>query len=503
MPKTQHKCDLCGKPLRNLADAKRVYDRTCPGFRALHIQSVAHIRPHLPPPLPPVEVQVEETPPEPLKYRSSGLPDRHRKAPARLNDAAPAPPPRVRRQQRANMSAVSMAPAPTPASTEPKAPRTYIQTEPNAYGLYKVYPRRPTHDPDDGLTIVDLYQVPLPTQSSLNELLPPPEPCITSRKRARVLLLALIDLSKTSFDPTQKPNRTASTYTISRFPFQPKKFLDDLDKKGIEPLGVNEKWIQGSVLLKLPCAGRKQKEIDAPEFTITDIHYRPLLDPIREVLQGPLFKNFHTTLRFDPTFDPNQSTSPDIPLDEHNPRLNGHGLPELPPHHEEVFGEIYTSAAMLEAYHSIPQPPPPQSPDDPIESIVVALMEWSNATHLAQFGTASLWPCYTFFGNHPKAYRGKPSLNAGFHQAYFTTLPNSIRDAYRKEYGQDMSDDVYRHLKRELMHRIWDLLLSEDFMDAYDNGIKIRCWDGIVRLIFPRFFIYGADYPEKVLLATI
>ncbi|KAF7293522.1 hypothetical protein MIND_01130500 [Mycena indigotica] len=286
-------------------------------------------------------------------------------------------------------------------------------------------------------------------------------------------------------------------------PFSTKKFLDDLDKKGIEPLGVNDKWIQGSVMLKLPCVGRHQKEIDAPQFTVTNIYYRPLLDTIREVLQGPLFQTFHTTpfsLRYDPTFD---FASGDILLDDAQPTLNEHGLPQLPPNHEEVFGEIYTSRAMLEAYHSIPQPPPPESPESPVESIIVAIMVWSDATHLAQFGAASLWPGYTFFGNHPKGFRGKPSSNAGFHQAYFGTFPDSIRDAYREQYGCDMADDVYRHLKRELMHRIWDLLLSEDFIDAYDNGIKIRCWDGVVRLVFPRFFIYGADYPEKVLLATI
>ncbi|KAF7293656.1 hypothetical protein MIND_01145500 [Mycena indigotica] len=140
---------------------------------------------------------------------------------------------------------------------------------------------------------------------------------------------------------------------------------------------------------------------------------------------------------------------------------------------------------MLEAYQNIPQPPPPQSPDDPVESIIMAMMEWSDATHLAQFGAASLWPGYTFFGNHPKSFRTKPSSNAGFHQVYFA------------EYDCDMPGEVYTHLKRELMHRIWDLLFSDDFMEAYDNGIKIRCFDGIVRLVFPRLFIYGADYPEN------
>jgi hypothetical protein len=47
------------------------------------------------------------------------------------------------------------------------------------------------------------------------------------------------------------------------------------------------------------------------------------------------------------------------------------------------------------------------------------------------------------------------------------------------------------------MHKIWDLLLDDEFMDAYENGVVIMCSDGVERLIFPRFFVYSADYPEK------
>jgi Plavaka transposase len=34
-------------------------------------------------------------------------------------------------------------------------------------------------------------------------------------------------------------------------------------------------------------------------------------------------------------------------------------------------------------------------------------------------------------------------------------------------------------------------------MHAYEHGIVIDCADGIRRRIFPRFFTYSADYPEK------
>ena len=47
------------------------------------------------------------------------------------------------------------------------------------------------------------------------------------------------------------------------------------------------------------------------------------------------------------------------------------------------------------------------------------------------------------------------------------------------------------------MQAIWRLLLDEEFMEAYRNGIVILFPDGLSRRVFPRFSIYSADYPEK------
>lgn len=53
------------------------------------------------------------------------------------------------------------------------------------------------------------------------------------------------------------------------------------------------------------------------------------------------------------------------------------------------------------------------------------------------------------------------------------------------------------------MHAVWQLLLDDEFMEAYEHGIVITFADGIARRVFPRIFTYSADYPEKILLATI
>lgn len=43
----------------------------------------------------------------------------------------------------------------------------------------------------------------------------------------------------------------------------------------------------------------------------------------------------------------------------------------------------------------------------------------SDATMLASFGTAKLWPLYLYFGNDSKYRRGKPSENLCEQVAYF------------------------------------------------------------------------------------
>lgn len=53
------------------------------------------------------------------------------------------------------------------------------------------------------------------------------------------------------------------------------------------------------------------------------------------------------------------------------------------------------------------------------------------------------------------------------------------------------------YLKRELMHAIWNILITPQFIHAYIHGFEVLCYDGIKRLVFPRFFSYSADYPEK------
>ena len=53
------------------------------------------------------------------------------------------------------------------------------------------------------------------------------------------------------------------------------------------------------------------------------------------------------------------------------------------------------------------------------------------------------------------------------------------------------------HLRRELAQSIWMLLMDDEFMHAYIHGLLFHFVDGTLRVIFPRFLTYSADYPEK------
>ena len=76
-------------------------------------------------------------------------------------------------------------------------------------------------------------------------------------------------------------------------------------------------------------------------------------------------------------------------------------------------------------------------------------------------------------------------------------LDDSLQDFYKSTFGEPATADILTHLRRELIQAVWRILLDDDFMDAYENGIVIMFPDGILRRLFPRFFTYSADYPEK------
>ncbi|KAJ8583989.1 hypothetical protein M405DRAFT_695630, partial [Rhizopogon salebrosus TDB-379] len=78
------------------------------------------------------------------------------------------------------------------------------------------------------------------------------------------------------------------------------------------------------------------------------------------------------------------------------------------------------SPAMPDAYSEIDDLP--CEPDVNLECVVAPLMMWLDPTHLTNFGDASIWPFYLYFGNQSKYTRGKPASKACHHVAYIPTV---------------------------------------------------------------------------------
>ncbi|KAI0677655.1 hypothetical protein C8Q78DRAFT_962019 [Trametes maxima] len=235
-------------------------------------------------------------------------------------------------------------------------------------------------------------------------------------------------------------------------------------------------WIEGAVEISLPKTGvQHASEQAAPKFKVEGIHYRNLTELIRGAAQDSRFADlyhWHPNKLFWVPPQPNQQ-----PI--------------------RVYTDNYNSDAMNREYEKIRAQPrnPADGPD--VETVICSLLVWSDATHLTNFGAASLWPFYLYLGNLSKYIRGMPTEFAAHHLAYIPSLPDHLKDAYTEIYGVPPSEDVLTFCKRELVQQIWLLLLDEKFMEAYKHGILVECGDGVTRRIFPRFFTYSADYPEK------
>jgi Plavaka transposase len=87
---------------------------------------------------------------------------------------------------------------------------------------------------------------------------------------------------------------------------------------------------------------------------------------------------------------------------------------------QRVYGEVYTSDVFLEMESRLPN-----IEGCTIEKAIVPLLIYSDSTHLANFGTASLWPIYIWFGNISKYICLRASSFSTHHLAYLSLVSNS------------------------------------------------------------------------------
>ena len=83
---------------------------------------------------------------------------------------------------------------------------------------------------------------------------------------------------------------------------------------------------------------------------------------------------------------------------------------------KRVFTEAYTGDFLLQEHGKMKNSPPVAGCN--LETVMAAIMLWSDSTHLASFGNVALWPIYLFVGNQSKYACVKPSSFTVHHLAY-------------------------------------------------------------------------------------
>ncbi|KAI1798488.1 hypothetical protein LXA43DRAFT_1108138 [Ganoderma leucocontextum] len=397
----------------------------------------------------------------------------------------------------------------SPATAPP--PDEVYCTVPDVFGVFHEYARCPQCDLEANVSLEAVCDAPRlenPTEQDA--------PKYTSI--AWITRSVVITVDPTATTPDYGPFQNTSQFPLmdyfySRSDFKSLNALDDLvaiiwspgfsldDLEGfttkkaectlevwMSPSSIfseEDGWHAGSVDVPLPKTGEKYKaEEDALKFNITGIIYRRLLPFIKGVVQDSAsrFSRIYHWLPHCKFWTPPEPARP-VP-----------SWPVAPP-----LGS--TSA-------TLPMPPSPIRPRIPsdapdVEYIMLPLLFWSDAMQLANFGSASLWPIYLYFGNLSKYVRGRPTEFVVHHLAYIPSPPDALKDAYTAKYGCAPSDDILKFCKRDLFQQIWLLLFDEEFMHAYEHSILLTCGDGVLRRVFPRVFTYSADYSEKVLVAVM
>jgi hypothetical protein len=407
----------------------------------------------------PLPNPIEEPPP----LTQAGRPMRNYKQPARYIDINPEP-----------LRPLDEEPPP-PTSLLPRVVlivRNRLRTAANSFNLIREYLYRPSFDPDSFVPPEDLLAS--HEQMDASPTSPPTPP--VHRNQSVELLMNWKD-SGPSTKSDSEVNRLVDEVLLD-----PNFKLEDL--RGFRAARENRRtdtadekspfldsFHTATVEIDVPSGS---KDVPPAKFSIPGLRYRKIPAVIRAMFASPLASKFHLS-----------------PF-----KL----FRKAPSGEERVFCEVYDSDAFIEENDQIQRAQVP--PDDPgckREKAVAVIMLWSDATHLANFGTAKLWPIYMLLGNLSKYFRSLPNSGACQHIAYIPSLPDSFQDfaaKFHKKWGTQRND-IITHCRRELMHAVWKFLLDDEFIHAFKYGMVIRCADGIERRIYPRIFTYSADYPEK------
>ena len=272
----------------------------------------------------------------------------------------------------------SLSPSPEAVTSELET----ITTETNSSGLYPVYSQAPTVDPKDKNHLYDVCDAPgisllqSPTRQSVLSYIHENyfSPFISATHYRLLSWFYNGNETKSAKDLDVLVQKVLLTDDFDRRELRDfcaaweLKWLDD-HMNWPSHLSVEDRWIEGSVKIHLPCTAINFKsEENAPEYSIEPVYYWQLTQVFISSFQEPAAKSFHYILF----------------------KLFWKPMADSPP--ESVISEIYNSDVMIAEHERLQSQP--NEPGCNLEKAIVAAFIFSDSTHLTNFRVASLWPGY-------------------------------------------------------------------------------------------------------------
>lgn len=343
------------------------------------------------------------SPPTVAALTTAGRPKRNYRLPARYDDVPPVGP--------TPLAPPTILPHMAPGSLAlPRVilhVRDTIRTGSNIFGILREYPHRPSYDPDASVASSDLSNYPTTsntqptdhTHTTREHSHPPPWPF----QNMSIYLLMEWLITGSNQKSLGEMDKLAGILQSPEFrqedlvgfsAQQENRRIDLLDNAVPDKPFSHDGWIESSIRVSIPTGVRESGGQGQP-FVVPGLHRRSLLAVMKAALTDVTAFRFH--------FSPFKRfwKSP--------------GGVE-----ERCFDEAYTSDAWLEAHNALQKQH--NEPDCKLEKVILGLMFWSDSTHLANFGTAKVWPLYMYFANLSKYFRGKPNSGTSHHIAYIPSV---------------------------------------------------------------------------------
>lgn len=273
----------------------------------------------------------------------------------------------------------------------------------NGFGLWRQYLHRPSYDPDSLISLDDLSNQ-FPPDDSEPSPLPPKNPAASSSSNASTsLLMAWQNNGHTTKSAGQLNSLVHDVLLDPNFKvedlrgFNAERAEKQAEKDAADVFPLLKEFQQADVEIEVPSGSAT---LPPRKFTVPGLYYRSLVSVIKSAFADPLSRHFHLT-----------------PFKLFHKLRSSAGQ-------MRVFSELYNSDVFIKEHDNIRLRGrlPPNDLGCKREKVIAALMFWSDSTHLANFGTAKLWPVYMLFGNLSKYIRGKPNSGAEHHVAYIPSV---------------------------------------------------------------------------------